>query len=277
MKFAQMKFSVLIKSIALLLIGSISFSAAAQLMPNVPRAGASVLNLTGAGSLPFTGGGMQAPALKGGNGPTEATRLTSRALALEPLKPNDFQQFILQTTGQRLPLFGFQLFENINASQAQVVGAMQTTNAFVPAEGTTVSPDYILGAGDQLIIRAWGFIDVDVKVTIDRNGQIVIPKVGSVPMAGFKVSQSEAVIKQALSKNYKGFEVNVTLGQLRAITVYVVGQARRPGSYTLSGMSTISSDLFASGGPNANGAARRVQLKRAGQLVTEFDLYGFLS
>jgi protein involved in polysaccharide export with SLBB domain len=222
-------------------------------------------------------GSIAAPNIRTTDAPTEALRLTSRALALDPLKPNDFQQFILQTTGQRLPLFGFQFFENINASQAQAVGAMQTTNAFAPAEGTAVSPDYPLGAGDQLIIRAWGSIDVDVKVTIDRNGQIVIPKVGSVSMAGVKVSQSEAVIKQALAKNYKGFEVNVTLGQLRAITVYVVGQARRPGSYTLSSMSTLSSGLFASGGPNANGSVRRVQLKRAGQLVTEFDLYGFLS
>jgi protein involved in polysaccharide export with SLBB domain len=245
------------------------------------------LSMANAQQLPFTATGatpmgmtvapLAAPTLRMPDATAEATRLTSRAIALDPLKPNDFQQFILQTTGQRLPLFGFQFFENINASQAQAVGAMQTTNAFAPAEGTAVSPDYPLGAGDQLIIRAWGSIDVDVKVTIDRNGQIVIPKVGSVPMAGVKVSQSEAVIKQALAKNYKGFEVNVTLGQLRAITVYVVGQARRPGSYTLSSMSTLSSGLFASGGPNANGSVRRVQLKRSGQLVTEFDLYGFLS
>ncbi len=207
----------------------------------------------------------------------EAARLTSRAIALEPLKPNDFQQFILQTTGQHLSIFGYQFFENINASQAQAVGAMQTTNAFAPAEGTAVSPEYVLGAGDQLLIRAWGSIDVDVRVSIDRNGQVIIPKVGAVSMAGVKVSQSEAVIKQALAKNFKGFEVNVTLGQLRAITVYVVGQARRPGSYTLSSMSTLTSGLFASGGPNTNGSLRRVQLKRAGQLVTEFDLYGFLS
>lgn len=211
------------------------------------------------------------------NEASETAKLTSRAFALDPLKPNDFQQFVLQTTGQRLPLFGYQFFENINASQAQAVGAMQTTNAFAPAEGTAVSPDYPLGVGDQLIIRAWGSIDVDVRATIDRNGQVVIPKVGAVPMAGVKVSQSEAVIKQALAKNYKGFEVNVTLGQLRAITVYVVGQARRPGSYTISSMSTLSSGLFASGGPNSNGSVRRVQLKRAGQVITEFDLYGFLS
>jgi protein involved in polysaccharide export with SLBB domain len=220
---------------------------------------------------------VSSPMLRATEGPTEAAKLTSRAITLEPLKPNDFQQFVLQTTGQRLPLFGYQFFENINASQAQAVGAMQTTNAFAPAEGTAVSPDYPLGVGDQLIIRAWGSIDVDVRATIDRNGQVIIPKVGAVPMAGVKVSQSEAVIKQALAKNYKGFEVNVTLGQLRAITVYVVGQARRPGSYTISSMSTLSSGLFASGGPNSNGSVRRVQLKRAGQLITEFDLYGFLS
>jgi protein involved in polysaccharide export with SLBB domain len=257
---------------------------AQQLPMNPTGTSGSGFNLgVGVGALPagmnapHVAGSMAAPSIRSFDTPTEATRLTSRALALEPLKPNDFQQFILQTTGQRLSLFGFQFFENINASQAQAVGAMQTTNAFAPAEGTAVSPDYPLGAGDQLIIRAWGSIDVDVKVTIDRNGQIVIPKVGSVPMAGVKVSQSEAVIKQALAKNFKGFEVNVTLGQLRAITVYVVGQARRPGSYTLSSMSTLSSGLFASGGPNANGSVRRVQLKRAGQLVTEFDLYGFLS
>jgi protein involved in polysaccharide export with SLBB domain len=238
------------------------------------------LGTTGAAPVPSNPGaagqGFQ-PSIRSAEASNEATRLVSRAFNLEPLKPNDFQIFILQTTGKRLPLFGFQFFENINASQAQAIGAMQTTNAFAPSEGTAVSPDYPLGAGDQLIIRAWGSIDVDVKVSIDRNGQIVIPKLGSVSMAGVKVSQSEAVIKQALAKNYKNFEVNVTLGQLRAITVYVVGQARRPGSYTLSSMSTLTSGLFASGGPNANGSVRRVQLKRAGQLVTEFDLYDFLS
>jgi protein involved in polysaccharide export with SLBB domain len=269
----------------LLLTIPMSLLVSAQQLPLNP-ANAAAMNIGGAGlggagmaggTQVISGGNLAAPNIRATDAPTEATRLTSRALALEPLKPNDFQQFILQTTGQRLPLFGFQFFENINASQAQAVGAMQTTNAFAPAEGTAVSPDYPLGAGDQLIIRAWGSIDVDVKATIDRNGQIVIPKVGLVSMAGVKVSQSEAVIKQALAKNYKGFEVNVTLGQLRAITVYVVGQARRPGSYTLSSMSTLSSGLFASGGPNANGSVRRVQLKRAGQLVTEFDLYGFLS
>lgn len=286
MKFEMLTVGMKSRLAALVLLPFFCAQVQAQQLPANPMSGASNLGASntmnfGAGTAGVNtnslGAQVSSPMLRATDGPTEAAKLTSRAITLEPLKPNDFQQFVLQTTGQRLPLFGYQFFENINASQAQAVGAMQTTNAFAPAEGTAVSPDYPLGVGDQLIIRAWGSIDVDVRATIDRNGQVIIPKVGAVPMAGVKVSQSEAVIKQALAKNYKGFEVNVTLGQLRAITVYVVGQARRPGSYTISSMSTLSSGLFASGGPNANGSVRRVQLKRAGQLITEFDLYGFLS
>jgi protein involved in polysaccharide export with SLBB domain len=273
---------VLAAATALVLLGpmgtlaqQLPINSSLNTMGGVPNAPTNLL-------LPATGSsqsglGLPTPNIRSSEPSTEAAKLTSRAIALEPLKPNDFQQYVLQTTGQRLAIFGYQFFENINASQAQAVGAMQTTNAFAPAEGTAVSPEYVLGAGDQLLIRAWGSIDVDVRVTIDRNGQVIIPKVGAVSMAGVKMSQTEAVVKQALAKNFKGFDVNVTLGQLRAITVYVVGQARRPGSYTISSMSTLTSGLFASGGPNANGSVRRVQLKRSGQVVTEFDLYGFLS
>jgi hypothetical protein len=220
--FSSMIANQSLKLVALVLFCPLTLLVSAQPMPLSPAAAAGG---TGLGAAGMAGGNLGSPIIRATDTPTEATRLTSRAITLDPLKPNDFQQFILQTTGQRLPLFGFQFFENINASQAQAVGAMQTTNAFAPAEGTAVSPDYPLGAGDQLIIRAWGSIDVDVKVTIDRNGQIVIPKVGSVPMAGVKVSQSEAVIKQALAKNYKGFEVNVTLGQMgrNALKAYFAG------------------------------------------------------
>lgn len=280
MKF-EIQISSVLRAVVAVLFVSVGFGyLQAQQLPTNTQGGAITGALNGAmgTSVPGTTfAPLPVPNLRATDTPTEASKLTSRGIALEPLKPNDFQQFVLQITGQRLPLYGYQFFENVNASQAQAVGAMQTSNAFASAEGAAVSPEHPLGVGDQLIIRAWGSIDVDVRTTIDRNGQVIIPKVGAVSMAGVKVSQSEAIIKQALAKNYKGFEVNVTLGQLRAITIYVVGQARRPGSYTLSSMSTLSSGLFATGGPNSNGSVRRVQLKRAGQLVTEFDLYGFLT
>jgi protein involved in polysaccharide export with SLBB domain len=127
------------------------------------------------------------------------------------------------------------------------------------------------------LIRGWGSQEIDVRAVVDRNGMINIPKVGTVSVAGVKFAQAEGVIKSAIGKYYKDFQLSVTMGQLRTITVYVVGQARRPGSYALSSTSTLSTGLFATGGPNATGSMRRVQLKRAGQVVAEFDLYAFLA
>ena len=118
---------------------------------------------------------------------------------------------------------------------------------------------------------------MDVRTTIDRNGTVNLPRIGAVQLAGVKAGQAEGVLRNAVGKYYKGFELSFTLGQTRSITVYVVGQARRPGSYSLSSTSTLASGLFATGGPNANGSMRRVQLKRTGEVVTELDLYSFLA
>jgi protein involved in polysaccharide export with SLBB domain len=190
---------------------------------------------------------------------------------VEPLKPNDFQKFVLETTGFKLPLYGQSFFENVQSGQRQ------GGNPFAPVDNAPVTSDYPLGPGDQVIIRGWGSLDIDVRTSIDRNGLVTLPRVGSVQLAGVKAGQAEGVLRNAVGKYYKDFQLSVTLGQLRSITVYVVGQARRPGSYTLSSVSTLASGLFATGGPNANGSMRRVQLKRAGQVVTELDLYSFLS
>ena len=208
-----------------------------------------------------------------------------------PLAPNAFQQYLLQVTGQSLPLFGADFFENIRQFETSgkgpdgisllnsdvTQGAIQAYYPFATLVNAPVISDYVLGPGDQLLIRAWGSIDINYQAVLDRNGQVSIPKVGTILMSGVKFSGAEGVIQQAFARIYKNFELNVTMGQTRSITVYVVGQARRPGSYTLSGLSTLSSALFASGGPNNNGSMRRVQLKRANQIVATFDLYQFLS
>ncbi len=127
------------------------------------------------------------------------------------------------------------------------------------------------------MIRGSGTIDIDYRATVDRNGTINIPTVGSVTLAGVKAGDAENVIRTAISRLYKGVKVNVSFGQLRGITVYVVGQAYRPGTYTVSSLSTLVTALFASGGPNVNGSMRRVQVKRAGKVVAELDLYSFIA
>ena len=180
-----------------------------------------------------------------------------------PLLPNEFQKYVLQTTGQALPLFGAEFFENLNNNNGQF-------------SRSPVSDDYSLGAGDQLLIRIWGSTSTEANVIIDRHGSISFPKLGTLKLAGVKAGQMDAVVKAFFSKFYKDIEVSVSLGKLRKITIFVVGQARNPGSYSLTGQATLTSALFASGGPNASGSLRRLQVKRQGQTVSDFDLYNFL-
>jgi len=179
------------------------------------------------------------------------------------LVPNEFQKYVLQTHGQSLPLFGAEFFENLNNNNTQF-------------SRSPVSDDYTLGAGDQLYIRVWGSSSAEATVTIDRQGTVSFPKLGTLRLAGVKAGQMDAIVRAFFSKFYKDIEVSVSLGKLRKITVFVVGQALNPGSYSLTGQSTLTSALFASGGPNASGSLRRLQLKRQGQTVAEFDLYNFL-
>ena len=100
---------------------------------------------------------------------------------------------------------------------------------------------------------------------------------GAISLTGVKLRDSEPLVRKAIAKLYKDFQLSVTLFGIRGITVYVVGHAKRPGSYLLSGVSTLASGLMATGGPGSNGSVRRVQLKRSGKTIREFDLYKFLS
>jgi protein involved in polysaccharide export with SLBB domain len=177
---------------------------------------------------------------------------------------SEFQKFIEDNTGKVLPIFGSEFFANAQPT-------------FAPIQNSPVPSDYPLGPGDELNIRGWGTIDIDFRATIDRNGTINIPTIGSVVLAGVKAGDAETVIRNAVARLYKGVTVSVNFGQLRAITVYVVGQASRPGTYTVSSLSTLVTALFASGGPNANGSMRRVQVKRGGKVAAELDLYSFIA
>jgi protein involved in polysaccharide export with SLBB domain len=212
--------------------------------------------------------------INNGSAPTEAVPAASpldatpKTIANQPVEsreaPSEFQKFISENTGQTLKIFGSEFFAN-------------APSTFAPIANSPVPADYPLGPGDQLLIRGWGTVDIDYRATIDRNGTISIPTIGSVVLAGVKAGEAEALIRGAIGRLYKGVTVSVNFGQLRAITVYVVGQARRPGTYTVSSLSTLVTALFASGGPNSNGTMRRVQVKRNGKVAAELDLYSFIA
>ena len=260
-------------------------SAAAQQLPQATAGGAATTGM-GAGPAGFTMGGMTTggvPSIRAADPLNQQQGVVNQAgpQQPEPLKPNDFQKFVLETAGFKLPLYGQAFFDNLQFSQQRSAQAQQANPlvgaGFAPVDNAPVSNDYLLGPGDQVLIRGWGSLDIDVRAVIDRNGMVSLPRVGAVSLAGVKAAQAEGVLRNAVGKIYKDFQLSVTLGQLRSITVYVVGQARRPGSYSLSSMSTLASGLLATGGPNATGSMRRVELKRAGQAVAEFDLYSFLA
>jgi polysaccharide export outer membrane protein len=180
-----------------------------------------------------------------------------------PLERNEFQEFVLKSIGRDLPMFGYNLFE----------GGPST---FAPLDRVPVPSDYVIGPGDEIMVRAWGQIDVDVRTTVDRNGRIYIPKVGSISVATTRYQDLDARVRSSVARIFKNFDLVVTLGDLRSVQIFVVGQAKRPGSYTVSSLSTLVNALFASGGPTTKGSMRRVQLKRANKIITEFDVYDLL-
>lgn len=183
---------------------------------------------------------------------------------LPPLAPNAFQQFILESTGQVLPLFGFNLFNQ--------------SNPFAALSSVPVPSNYVVGPGDEILIKVYSAaIDFDQTLVVGRDGTIPLPKIGPVVVAGKHMSELEPYLKGQLSRIIADFNLSVTLGKLRGIEVYVVGQARAPGKYIVSSVSTLINALFATGGPNSNGSLRNIQLVRAGQVVGSLDLYGFLA
>jgi protein involved in polysaccharide export with SLBB domain len=182
---------------------------------------------------------------------------------LPALELTEYQRFLQATTGRNLPLYGYDLF---------------TANTFFPSlKNVPVPADYVLGPGDELDLRLWGAVDADLKLNVDRNGQINIPRVGTVNVAGVKASQLDGILRARISRLYNNFQLNVTVGQLRSIQIYVVGRARKPGAYMVSSLSTLINTLFESGGPSATGSMRNIQLRRDGVIVSTLDLYRFIN
>jgi protein involved in polysaccharide export with SLBB domain len=197
-----------------------------------------------------------------GNGTTGAQRNPLQSGTLLPQPPTEFQQIAAGATGQMLPIFGANLFA--------------VPSSFTPIEPAPVPADYVVGPGDELLIRVWGQVSFNARSTVDRTGNIYIPQVGNVQVAGLHFDQLDDYLKKQFGRVFRNFDLSVNMGQLRSIPVYVVGNAKRPGSYTVSSLSTLVNALFDSGGPSRAGSMRRIQFKRGGKIVTTFDLYDLL-
>ncbi|HET7525982.1 MAG TPA: SLBB domain-containing protein [Burkholderiaceae bacterium] len=139
-----------------------------------------------------------------------------------------------------------------------------------------VPPDYVVQPGDEIVLTVWGSVDANLRLVVDRTGRISVPRVGAIAVSGVKQSDLNDVIRRRVSQVFKNFEVSASLGQLRGIRVYVAGYVTRPGSMTVSSLSTVVNALIRSGGPSAAGSFRSVQLRRGREVVTSVDLYDLL-
>lgn len=176
---------------------------------------------------------------------------------------NEFQELVYITLNQDLPLYGYNFFQCVPST-------------FTAVDQVPILSNYVIGPGDQIFLRGWGQIDVDYNAYVDRGGNFYLPKVGTIYVAGLKFGELTGYLKSVLSKTYRNFELNVSLGALRSIPIYVVGQATRPGNYTVSALTTLVNAIFVAGGPSRQGSMRGVQLRRNGRVIGEFDLYNLL-
>lgn len=159
--------------------------------------------------------------------------------------------------------FGYELFEG-------------KPSTFAPVTEIPVPANYTLGPGDELKVQLWGNENRQLSLVVSRDGTIEMPERGPVNVAGMSFQQIREEISRLVAEQYIGVKAAVSLGELRSMRVFVLGEARTPGSFSVSSLSTITNALYVSGGIRHTGSLRNVQLKRNGKVVSTLDLYDLL-
>jgi polysaccharide export outer membrane protein len=146
---------------------------------------------------------------------------------------------------------------------------------FSPNDYASTPADYIVGSGDEIIVLLWGRMNEEYRLKVDREGQINIPHIGPVSVAGLPFNALQKNILDRV-QNIEGVQATVSMGELRSVGVFIVGEVKSPGYYTVSGLSNVTNALFAAGGPTKRGSLRTIQLKRNGSAIATVDFYDFL-
>jgi len=179
-------------------------------------------------------------------------------------RPSEYEAFVSGVVGKPLRRFGTELL-------------LPEARDFAAPPTVAVPPDYRLNPGDELLLGLTGSVQAsNLRLTIDPEGRIFVPRVGAIRVGGVRYGDVHGVIERAVARQYRGFELEVTVARLRGVTVYVTGFAARPGSYTVGSLSTLVNAVLAAGGPAPGGSFRSIQLRRGGRLVSDFDLYDLL-
>ena len=211
-----------------------------------------VLSLPGFAPIPLAGLSEQLATLRLGVEPAlrdlfiRVTKLPLTKHGLVALKP-----------------FGYDLFDH-------------PISTFAPATNVPVPAGYVVGPGDELDVQFYGNKNVNLKLTVSRDGHVNIPELGPVSVGGLTYESAKAQLESRVERQMVGVHASVSMGDIRSIRVFVLGYAKSPGSYTISGLGTITSALFAAAGVQTSGSLRNIELKRHGGVVRRLDLYDML-
>jgi len=194
-------------------------------------------------------------------------QLASMRLGVEPALRDLYIKVtklpLIKTGPAALKPFGYDLFD-------------QQVSSFAPVTNIPVPAEYIVGPGDELDIQLYGTQNHNLILIVGRDGRVQFPELGPVNVGGQTFNAVKSSLEAQVARQMIGVRASVTMGDTRSIRVFVLGEAKRPGSYTISGLGTITSALFAAGGIRPTGSLRKIELKRQGALVRRLDLYDML-
>ena len=237
--------------------------------------GGSDASATGGGPIrlrqPQQGAGQASPRTGQRLGSDEnldlLTEVELERMRAERLRPGEFEAYIQRITNDaRVRRFGANLVLD------EALGRRPLGDA-----EPQVPENYRLGPGDEIMVSIWGGVDADLRLRVDRAGRVNIPRFGIAGVAGLTLPEATAAIERQGRRTFKAFELSVTLSELRQIRVFVTGFAQRPGAYTVSSLTTLSSVLLTrAGGPDPSGSFRQIELRRAGRTLAKLDLYDLL-
>ena len=164
---------------------------------------------------------------------------------------------------QKIEIFGYNLFKD-------------SPTTFAPIDLAPAPLEYVLGPGDEIKIQLFGNKTISRAIAVNREGNLVIPELGVVQVSGLTFSEVKTKVESIVEASLIGVNIEISLGKLRSIQVFVLGNSYKPGAYTVSSLSNISNILFFSGGPNDNGSLRDIEVKRNGISLGKFDFYDLL-
>lgn len=205
-------------------------------------------------------------------GPPQPEQSPEPPAELTPENLPEFTKEILSRVPSAAPVlpFGYDIFH-------------YAPSTFEPLATGPVDPDYPIGPGDEVIVSVWGDNQYTHAAVVSREATISVPDIGQVVLNGLTLEQAKRLITDRLSTVYSGIRarrpstfVDVTLGKLRTIQVFILGDVARPGGYTISSVSTVLNALYNAGGPTSRGSMRDVRIIRHNQLYRRVDLYGYI-